>query len=171
MPSSRYDLIPDVLNIVTQLQPKSILDCGIGYGKYGVLFREYLDIWKVDKPYSERILKLYGVEVFKDYRNPIWDLYDEVWEENIFLIWDQLPKVDLLFLGDIIEHFTKEDGKKLLDVLDYKHAIILTPLEVSQQEEVYKNKFERHISSWGKEDFKNAQTIIINNQQLIFITK
>ena len=172
MPSSRYDFIPTVLDIVMKMQPKSILDCGIGYGKWGVLFREYLDIWKTDKPYDERVLKLYGVEAFKEYRNPIWDLYDEVWEENVFLIWDQLPEVDLLFLGDVIEHFSKKDGLDLLAKLKYKHAIILTPLDVSNQESVYGNEFENHISSWNRNDFNgNAQGLIKNNQQLIFIDR
>lgn len=170
MPSSRYHFIPAVLDIVTKIQPNSILDIGIGYGKWGVLFREYLDIWKVDKPYNQRMLKLYGVEAFKEYRNPIWDLYDEVWEENIFLIWDQLPQVDILFLGDVIEHFPKHDGQKLLEKLKYKYAIILTPLDVLEQNSVYGNKFEKHVSSWTRNDFgENAQGIIKDNQQLIFL--
>src|SRR3972149_759069 len=45
MPSSRPELIPFVINLVMQLQPRSILEIGTGFGEYGFLFREYLDIW------------------------------------------------------------------------------------------------------------------------------
>ena len=48
MPSSRYDLIPLVLNIVTSQNPSSILDIGIGYGKYGAFFYDS----EAEKPMS-----------------------------------------------------------------------------------------------------------------------
>lgn len=171
MPSSRFEVIPMVLRLVTAIQPKSILDCGIGFGKYGVLFREYLDVWKVDKPYNERVLTLIGIEAFEEYDNPIWEVYDKVYTKNIFDILDELPAVDLLFLGDVIEHFSKEDGKRLLDKLDYKYAIIVTPLQVSPQLEVYNNPYEKHISSWTKDDFPDAETFLISNQQVIVYAK
>lgn len=171
MPSSRYEVIPLVLDIVTGMQPRSILDVGIGTGKFGMLFREYLDVWKVDKPYNERILNLIGVEAFEEYDNPIWETYDKVYVKNIFEILDELPSVDLLFLGDVIEHFTKEDGKKLLDKLNYKYALIVTPLNVSSQSEVYNNPYEKHISSWTKDDFPDAQIYLVNNQQVIVYAK
>ena len=51
-----------VLNLVTEQKPKTILDVGIGYGKYGVLFREYLDIWnawlKKNNEYTRLFLSL-----------------------------------------------------------------------------------------------------------------
>ena len=171
MPSSRFEVIPIVLQWVTNLQPKSIIDLGIGFGKYGVLFREYLDVWKVDKPYNERVLNLIGVEAFAEYDNPIWETYDKVYVKNVLDIIDELPEVDLLFLGDVIEHFTKEDGKRLLEQLKYKYAIIVTPLKVSSQTEVYDNPYEKHISSWSKDDFPDAEIYLINNQQVIVYAK
>ncbi len=44
MPSSRPNTIPTVIHLVRQLKPKSILDVGVGFGKWGHLFREYTDI-------------------------------------------------------------------------------------------------------------------------------
>ena len=43
MPSSAPDVIPAVVNLVWELAPRSILDIGAGNGKYGVLFRDYLE--------------------------------------------------------------------------------------------------------------------------------
>ena len=171
MPSSRYEVIPTVLDLVVAIQPKSILDVGIGAGKYGVLFREYLDIWKVDKPYNQRVVTIYGVEAFEEYDSVIWQVYDKVYTKNIFDILDELPSVDLLFLGDVIEHFTKEDGKKLLEKLDYKYAIIVTPVLVTDQSEVYNNPYEKHISSWTPGDFPDSEYYFVNNQQVIVYAK
>jgi len=173
MPSSRYDLIPVVLNVVTQLKPKSILDVGIGFGKYGVLFREYLDLWKQDcSTVHYRSTKLIGVEAFEEYNNPIYWVYDEIHFANIIEILDKLPAVDLLFLGDVIEHFTKEDGRKLLKEINYKTAIIITPIKVLEQGDVFNNKYEQHVSQWNIEDFINPILhATVENQQMIVINK
>src|SRR5438876_4590254 len=44
MPSSRPNTIPTVIHLVRQINPRSILDVGVGFGKWGHLFREYTDI-------------------------------------------------------------------------------------------------------------------------------
>ena len=44
MPSSRPNTIPTVVHLLRQLKPQSILDVGVGFGKWGHLFREYTDI-------------------------------------------------------------------------------------------------------------------------------
>jgi len=171
VPSSRYDLIPKVLDIVIQQKPHSILDIGIGYGKYGMLFREYLDIWDVKTPYSERKLKLYGVEAFKEYDNPIWQVYDNVLTKDVLSILPVLSglgKFDLLFLGDVIEHLTKEEGKKILTEIEYDKLIIITPKVVSVQDAVYGNPFEIHKSSWSEKDFPDMFKLEINNQQIFW---
>lgn len=169
MPSSRYDLIPLVLDIVTSQKPKSILDVGIGMGKYGMLFREYLDVWDISKPYNQHNLKLYGIEAFKDYENPVWDLYDKIFKQDVLTILPllaDLGKFDLLFLGDVIEHFTKEEGKTILSEINYEKLIVITPKIVSKQGMVYGNPYEVHKSSWSEEDFPGMQSREYNNQKI-----
>ena len=48
MPSSRPNTIPTVINLLRQLKPQSILDVGVGFGKWGHLFREYTDILEAE---------------------------------------------------------------------------------------------------------------------------
>jgi len=171
MPSSRFDLIPLVLNIVTGQHPESILDIGIGYGKYGALFREYLDIWDVSKPYEERKVKLYGVEAFKRYDNPIWQVYDKIYTQDVLTLLpllSELGKFDLLFMGDVIEHLTKEEGKKILAEIEYDKLIVITPRIVSDQDNVYDNPYEVHKSSWTIDDFPGFDHFEINNQQIMW---
>lgn len=178
MPSSRYEVIPAVLDIVTQLHPKSILDIGIGTGKYGMLFREYLDVWDISKPYKKKGLYLIGIEAFAEYDNPIWQVYDKVVIEDVrnlatdsaSLMFMEKIKVsfDLLFMGDVIEHFEKEEAKHIIGKLNHKHIVIVTPLNVLKQEAVYNNEFEIHRSEWKHQDFPNLEHKIIGNQQIFY---
>ena len=45
MPSSLPDFIPTIIKTVMSRNPKSVLDIGVGFGKWGYLFREYLDVY------------------------------------------------------------------------------------------------------------------------------
>lgn len=40
MPTSWYNVIPEILSLIEKHKPRSILDIGIGFGKYGVLIRK-----------------------------------------------------------------------------------------------------------------------------------
>lgn len=44
MPTSFIHAVPTIVETVTALSPESILDIGIGFGKYGVLLREALGV-------------------------------------------------------------------------------------------------------------------------------
>ena len=170
MPSSRYQVIPLVLDLVVSIQPKSILDIGVGYGKYGVLFREYLDVWKTDKPFQNRVTRIDGVEAFAEYENSVWKAYDIVHVGDVTTLLPELTKVkyDLLFMGDVIEHFEKEEAKKLLGALNYNHIIIVTPFQVLKQEAVYDNTYEIHKSEWKHQDFPDLELKVIGNQQVFY---
>lgn len=171
MPSSRYNTIPYILEIVTRLRPRSILDIGIGYGKWGVLFREYLDVWQVNKPYSEKTTEIIGIEAFAEYKNPVWEAYTDVLigDINNHLGKFQNKTFDLLFLGDVIEHFEKEEGLRILEKVSHDNAIIVTPYQPLPQGNVYNNPYERHISSWTAEDFpdQDLNVEIIEHIQVI----
>ena len=44
MGSSFIDQTPAIIHLLQKLQPKSVLDIGKGFGKYGFLLHEYLGI-------------------------------------------------------------------------------------------------------------------------------
>ena len=108
MPSSDYFQIPTVMQAVTQLKPASVLDIGIGFGKWGALCREYLDadFGRVAKPQWQT--RIDGVEIFEPYRNPLWDaVYDRIWVGDAMDVLRQAGRYDLVIACDVIEHFTK----------------------------------------------------------------
>lgn len=177
MPTSWYQAIPGIMSIILQEQPESVLDIGIGFGKYGFLLRENLDIAHERYYKSEWKTKIDGVEVFKDYINPIHEyIYNNIYIGNIVELIDSLPKYDVILLIDVLEHFTKEEGLSLLHELvskSRKALIISTPKYPDEQLEYRGNKFEEHKSRWSildfsAFDFSSFEISIGNNAALLF---
>lgn len=159
MPTSWYQAIPNILTQVKIAQPKSILDIGVGFGKYGLLFRDVLEL-PFERYHKEQWqVKIDGVEAFDSYHNPVYDFaYDNVYFGNILTLIDTLPNYDLITLIDVLEHFSKEDGLKLIEKLVAhcnKVVLVSTPLYPEPQTEYLGNDFEQHKSIWSIVDFPN----------------
>lgn len=165
MPSSRPSTIPYVISVIRQLQPDSILDVGIGFGKWGYLFREYTDILQSENdparyPKAGWKTKIDGIEGFPKYLHDGHRFtYDKIHEGNAAMILPKLGKYDVIFFGDIIEHFTLEDGKKLLRAaLEHSNACVMltTPKFETNQGDLCENPLERHLSLWGEKEFQEV---------------
>src|SRR6266511_256848 len=162
MPSSRPNTIPTVIHLVRQLKPKSILDVGIGFGKWGHLFREYTDINESEHDparYQRKHwrVRIDGIEGHAAYLTPMHRfLYNNIHLGDACVLMKQLPRYDLIFMGDVIEHLEKGVGFKLLqDALDQtrKCLIVSTPKYETGQADSCGNELERHRSLWSAKDF------------------
>ncbi|ANF98482.1 glycosyltransferase [Paenibacillus bovis] len=156
MPTSWYQTIPNILNHIIMENPASILDIGIGFGKYGFLSREMLELPYERYQKEQWTVRIDGVEAFESYKNPIHEfVYNDIYYGDILETIDQLPSYDVILLIDVLEHFTKEDGKRLLEKL-VKHTnkalIVSTPIFPAEQEEYLGNKYEEHKSRWSITD-------------------
>ena len=79
MPSSSSDYISAVVNIMRLINPSTMLDIGIGFGKYGFLAREYLELWDGRDKHKREDWKrtIDGIEAFEEYINPAIEyIYD-----------------------------------------------------------------------------------------------
>ena len=58
MPTSQFRQLNEIVEAIVFSKPRSVLDIGVGYAKYGVLTREYLDHRLVpargDEPHMSR---------------------------------------------------------------------------------------------------------------------
>jgi hypothetical protein len=45
MPLSIWTGMEDCLQAIVERRPSSVLDAGIGFGLWGALLRQYLDVW------------------------------------------------------------------------------------------------------------------------------
>ncbi len=183
MPSSRPELIPFVINLVMQLQPRSILEIGTGFGKYGMLFREYLDIWDMqdvaDYDQSRWKARIEGIEATAEYLTPLHDyIYDKIHRGDASAIIDTLGQYDVIIMGDVLEHFDKQVGAALINKL-FAHAdkcVVLTfPIDAAVNDDVLGNPHEAHRSAWNRRDFRAfphvAYKVFEGREALVTLTK
>lgn len=179
MPTSWIQSIPEILSEVQKYKPKSILDIGIGFGKYGVLLRETMELAEERYEKKDWSIKIDGIEAFKDYHNPLHDyVYDKVYYDTVSNCIEKLPDYDVVLLIDVLEHFEKEEGKDVIrKILKHtnKALIISTPLYPAPQGEYLSNKYEEHKSRWTQLDFADFNfhykliRILKNGAQLFVI--
>src|SRR4029434_7034396 len=110
MPIGSYAAVPPLVQSLLQGQPRSVLDLGMGFGGGGVLVRQWLD--QGVRPWKTFLA---GVEAWPDYRNPVWDLYNVIYAQTIerFLASSD-ETFDCVLFCDVLEHFEKAAGQKML---------------------------------------------------------
>ena len=158
MGTSNWQNISYVIDIIKAINPYRILDFGMGFGRWGILAREFLEVWG-DENYSGTWKRqIDGVEVFPDYIKP----YHQHFYSNIYIEegyeWIQKCSFgyDLVIFGDVIEHFEKSRGLELIEkaLTISQYILINIPLgEYWKQSKKNKNKFEEHKSVWSSSDF------------------
>lgn len=138
MPTSEYAQIPKVVEVIARLAPRTVLDVGAGYGKYGVLAREYAPVTRVDAI---------------DANAPRYPVYDHVYLGDLrqidALLPAEAPHYDLALFLDVIEHLDKPEAYALTDQLvrRCRRVLITTPWGFRPQE-IPGMPFETHRSGW-----------------------
>lgn len=158
MATSNWQNITYNINLIRKINPMKTLDVGIGYGRWGILLREFLDMWDdgiIDGKWK-RIID--GVEIFRDYIKDYHNyFYDKIHIGNALdYIKYTDENYDLIILGDIIEHFTKDEGKELIDSALSKCRFVMINVPIGkqwQQGKINNNDFEEHKSIWYNSDF------------------
>ena len=157
MPTSWYQAISNILDQLEKEKPMSVLDIGIGFGKYGLMVREVLDLPYERYNKDQWIINIEGIEAFEKYNNPIHDyIYNHVYYGDATEVIKKLSKYDCILLIDVLEHFEKEEGKRFIkELMSHvnKSLIISTPRYPAKQEEYLGNKYEEHKSKWSIIDF------------------
>lgn len=123
--------------------------------------------------------QLIGVEGWPGYRNPAWDLYDVVQENDILdYVKGTLHKIesgdsnyrpDFIILTDVLEHFDREVGevliKDLMKLLAPRGVLMIgTPGVWAEQDAVHGNHYEIHRSLWKWNEFPPGFEVIKNGE-------
>jgi len=173
MPTSHWQQINEIVDLIMGIRPKSILDIGVGFGKYGVLAREYLELWDGRGTYDNWKVRIDGIEVFSQYKNPIYDfIYDNIYYGDALKVVPLMgTKYDLILMIDVIEHFNKDEGLQLIDdcIKISRHIIVSTPLIVTDQGAAFNNQHETHKATFTVSDFSNCKTVVPNSRSLICV--
>jgi len=159
MGTSNWQQIGRCIEIIQDIQPKSILDIGVGFGRWGMLSREFLELWNNRTNSIEWKVKIDGVEVF-DKNIEGWHnyFYNNIYNVDAYdYVMKTEDKYDLIIFGDVLEHFEKEKAIEIIKrCLEFgKYILINLPLGTSwKQDDLYNNIYEKHLSIWSLNDFK-----------------
>lgn len=151
MPVSDMYNVPSILEEVSRLNPKGVLDLGVGFGKYGALCREVLDAVHGRVSLKTWEALICGIEGFGDYRNPLWDVYNSVTVAKFEDEYTKIKNWPLILMIDSLEHLPKPDALIILQhlVTHNKHVIVSVPVGNWPQGAVFGNELERHQSVWN----------------------
>jgi hypothetical protein len=151
---------------------------GIGFGKYGFLCREYLELWGKKENYGKFEKIIDGIEVFEKYLTPTHRfIYNEILIGDAKDIVKKLSRrYDLVLLIDVLEHFSKEEGGEMIkDILDHNESVLISvPRDIGDQEDVFGNKHETHRAQWTTQDLKKmGPSFAIDDEEsfIFLITK
>lgn len=176
MGTSNWQNISYNIDLVKRLDPKSVLDIGVGFGRWGILFREFLEIWGERNYSGEWKRRIDGVEAFpgyiKEYHN---FFYNNIYTEEALSFMKRLDvNYDLINCGDVIEHFNKSDGKELINLALEKGKYVLINIPIGdnwEQEAINDNEYEIHRSSWSLSDFSGYENNIAEEFEDIELRK
>lgn len=158
MGTSNWQNISYNIELVRKLNPNSILDVGVGFGRWGILFREFLEIWEHGNYDGKWQRVIDGVEIFPSYIKEYHKyFYNNIYTEDALAhLRNTTKKYDLINFGDVIEHFSKDEGEELIQLAMRKANYVLINIPIGrhwQQWGTKENPYEEHKSVWYNNDF------------------
>lgn len=146
MATSEHWQISRVVSAMMRENPASVLDVGCGWGKFGVLTREYTSATRVDA---------------LDAIDPRYPVYDHAYRGDLRelgkLIPPGTPRYDLAIFIEVIEHLEKEDAYAVLrELLRVARKVLVTTPWGFRVQEIEGMPYETHRSGWYPWDFRRV---------------
>ena len=138
------------------------LDCGMGSGFYGAATRT----WHPSNTY------LMGIEGFAQNKGPNYAHYNHVHFMTIqkWLAWDAShnDRFDVIYLLDVLEHFSKEEGKEVLTGLKSRLSpggslIVVTPSIFFEKGPCGGNALEAHLCLWSAKELEEEGFCVVED--------
>lgn len=175
MPTSNPKIITPIIEYISKNAPESVLDVGIGFGKWGALIREYTDVLNYRFFKDEWIVLIHGIEIFEKYKNPNWNHYNQIFIDDACEIMHHVnPFYELIIFTDCIEHIEKSKALALLSELAKKTPTLIVSYCNDHQDAIKGNEHEEHISKWEVSDFAQYGVLNVlyeeNNQAVICVS-
>jgi hypothetical protein len=160
MPTSTYSQIPTVVSYLQAVMPSSLLDIGLGNGKFGFIARDFLDVMLGERYHKKDWkIKIDGIEIFENYIQDYQkSIYDEIFIGDAYDVIDELGQYELIYLGDVLEHIEKNRAYEFLEkCANHCNRFLILSIPLGEkwiQPEMYGNPHEEHLSFWNAEDFE-----------------
>ncbi len=160
MSSSSEQIISPIIKEIQSLHPKTVLDIGIGYGKWGFLCREYLESWYNRIYPNEWKIRIDGIEIWKPYIDDLpWNkiIYDKLYLGDAYEVIDKTPNYDLIIASEVIEHMSKERGLELMKKCIGKSQCFILSIPLGKgwlNNVAFDNPYNKHQASWELDEIK-----------------
>jgi predicted TPR repeat methyltransferase len=168
MPVSPWRNIGLVVEAIVAANPRTVLDIGVGNGKWGYLVREYIDIWQRRYTSDKWEVRIDGIEVWKPYIHDYQQaIYDRILIGRAQEIVPTLEEnYDLSLACDVIEHMHKAEALAMIEQLRNKATKLLLlsiPVGPDWLRDSYNaNPYEAHLSEWLPKEFRELGACWIN---------
>ena len=133
---------------------ESVLDIGMGYGKYGMLIRDLFETPFGNFTKDKFRIRIDGVESFPEALTFQYDIYNNIYGKKLQEFTPEI-KYDIALYIDILEHMEKEESisefKRLMSFA--KRNIIATPKTFILQKLEVNKEFDQHKAQINPEDF------------------
>ncbi|MBI1319073.1 MAG: hypothetical protein GC168_09010 [Candidatus Hydrogenedens sp.] len=165
MPVSSSVHLSDCLDHIIRLNPASVLDIGCGFGLWGFLCREYLDVWQERVQPEQWQVRIDGVELWEPYiQSHQRALYNNILISDVRDVVGKLDEYDLIIAGDVMEHLDKAEAETVIDYLyDRARRALLVNIPLTgnwDHPENYGNPGELHRSQWSVVDFAQYAPLV-----------
>jgi|ERR1700730_16623778 len=159
MPLSIWLGMEDCLQTIVERRPRAILDAGLGFGLWGHLLRQYLDVWCGRIQATQWTTRIDGVELDAARVQPhARYIYSNVYIGDIREVVPRCTtefEYDIIIFGDVLEHLPKDDALALLKFTTKVagHLVVVRiPLGDGWREEG-REPPDHHRSRWTLDDF------------------
>jgi hypothetical protein len=166
VPLSIWLGMEDCLQAIVGRRPSAVLDAGIGFGLWGALLRQYLDVWSGRIQPEQWTTRIDGIEIDeKRVQAHARHLYTEILVGDVREV---LPvraaeqRYDVILFGDVLEHLPKDDALALLDTavdLALQQVVVRIPLGDGWRREG-REEPDHHRSRWYANDFARAGFVL-----------
>jgi len=161
MASSSEKIITPITTELLKLNPKTVLDVGFGYGKWGYIIREYLEAWKDRIDPKDWIINITGIDAWKPFSKLPWNIINY----NKIIIGDALEEIkklgnyELVIITDVLEHLIKGRSIELFEeCLKRANRCFITSIPIGKvwlhNKIVYDNPYNAHKCIWEIEEIK-----------------
>lgn len=183
MATSSIGHVRHVMSHVISSQPQSVLDVGVGFGRWGFLCREMLDAFAGRVRKEQWRVRIEGVEIFEAYlQDHQRYIYDKIHIGNAKDVVPSLGGYGVVIIGDMLEHLNKDDAWGLFgSAMDRAGIGLILNIPIGEgwlRGGVSENTYEDHLSWWTLAEFADFRpdtylTTLMNGMEhaSMFITK
>jgi tetratricopeptide (TPR) repeat protein len=183
MATSSIGHVRHVMRHIISTQPESVLDVGIGFGRWGFLCREMLDAFGGRVRKEQWRTRIEGVEIFEAYlQDHQRYIYDKIHIGDAKVVVPTLGEYGVVIIGDMLEHLGKDDAWGLFrSAMDRARIGLILNIPIGEEwlrGDVSENKYEDHLSWWTLDEFADYKpdtylTTLMNGMEhaSMFITR